>query len=60
MDGDQGNVYLTLHSIIVPLLSTPNWVYMGFCGFCISSQRVGKALDEVSRVVTFFTDMMGS
>ncbi len=27
--------YLTLHSIIVPLLSTPNCVYMGFCGFCV-------------------------
>ena len=29
--------YLTLHSIIVPLLSTPSCVYMGFCGFCVSS-----------------------
>ena len=27
--------YLTLHSIMVPLLRTPSWVYMGFCGFCV-------------------------
>lgn len=32
-DGDGKRAYLTLHSIMVPLLSTPSWVYMGFCGF---------------------------
>ena len=32
--GVWGRAYLTLHSMIVPLLKTPNCVYMGFCGFC--------------------------
>lgn len=30
---DEERAYLTLHSITVPLLRTPSWVYIGFCGF---------------------------